>query len=209
MTSPTFIPRYIKLVTKNALDTECVKLWYNVVKSNAPSGVMSSVQSTDDTGSLRSASMVHRELDGNNEYVIPLTRDMSSKEVKVIVDAYNEECDEDAWDIETSLSDALDLTKTTIQFDDDKFDDLCKEWAKHSHNEWVKDRQNSGWTYGISVSSENKTHPLIRQWHDLPEKFQKVDSHLPQTMMDFLDSQGYSVVSKKDLSALMRMVGRK
>lgn len=209
MTSPTLIPRYIKLVTKHPLEAGCVKLWYSVVKGNAPSGVMSSIQSTDDTGSLRSASMVHREMDGNNEYVIPLTRDLSAKEVKSIVDVYNSECDQDEWDIETSSSDALDMVKTTMQFENDKFDELCKEWAKHSHNAWVKDRQDSGWSYGTSVSSENKTHPLIRPWHELPEKFQKVDNHLPQTMMDFLDTQGYAVVSKKELSALLGMIGRK
>lgn len=209
MTSPTFIPRYIKLVTKQPLEKDCVKLWYDIVKSHAPSGVMSSVQSTDDTGSLRSATLVHRELEGNNEYVIPLTRDLSSKEVKAIVDVYNDECDKDEWDIETSSSDAIDMAKVTMQFDEDKFENLCKEWAKHSHEMWVKERQDSGWSYGISISTENKTHPLIRPWHELPEKFQKVDNHLPQTMLDFLDDQGYSVVSKNELAALIRMIGRK
>ena len=207
MNRPCLILRYVKLTTAKPLDQEDVKAWFQAVKDNAPSGTISSVQTTDDKGSLRSAALVHRERDDAHDYLVPLTRDLKDAEVEPIIQSFSAATALEDWTVEVSSAEADLMTdKTALSVENDKFNDLCSAWAKRQHDAWMKDRSDAGWRFGPSVSAKNKTHPLMRPWHDLPEQFRKVDFEQPQSLLDLLNDQGYAVISKSELEAMMSLL---
>lgn len=207
MNRPCLILRYVKLTTEKPLDQEDVRAWFQAVKDNAPSGVVSSVQTTDDKGSLRSATLVHRERDGEHDYLVPLTRDLKDAEVEPIIQTFSSLTALEDWSVEVSSAEADLMTdKGALSVEDGKFNDLCAAWAKRQHDAWMKDRTESGWRFGPTVSAKNKTHPLLRPWHDLPEQFRKVDFEQPQNLLDLLNDQGYAVISKTELEAMLSLL---
>jgi len=59
--------------------------------------------------------------------------------------------------------------------------------AKHSdqHDAWMQDKIAAGWTYGVKKDADNKTHPCIVPYDELPE-FQKRKDALFQAIVDAL-----------------------
>lgn len=208
MNRPCLILRYVKLTTDNPLKQEDVKAWFRAVKEKAPNGVIASVQTTDNAGSLRNATLIHREREGDkHDYIVPLTRDLKDSEVEPIISLFSKNTDVEKWDVEVSSAEADHVTdKTAMAVSDEKFNELCSAWAKRQHEDWMKQRIEAGWRYGTAISNKNKTHPLLRPWHDLPEQFRKVDHTQPQNLLDLLNDQGYAVISKSELEGLLSLL---
>lgn len=53
------------------------------------------------------------------------------------------------------------------------------------HNAWMKDKLEAGWVYGSVKSTENKTHPCLVPFEELPE-FQKKKDKLFCAIVDAL-----------------------
>lgn len=207
MNRPTTIQRYIKLIVSDALSRDAMIHFFQCVKSLAPSGVLATVQTTDEHGALRSVTLVDREVNGKHEYIVPLSRDLSDKEVEPIVEAFVEQEPELDFDLEVSSSEANNLMGgKPISIKDDKYSELCTAWAKKQHDAWYQERTEAGWRYGPTMSIKNKTHPLLRQWHELPEQFRKIDFDQPQSLLDLLNDQGYAVIGKSELEGIMRLL---
>ncbi len=207
MSNPINISRYVKLIVDEPLDKDQMRQWFDCAKDQLPSGVTSTVQTTDDGGNLRSVSMVHREVGGHHEYLIPLSRDLVDREVEPMIDCFTAVVPELDYDIEVSSAQTNLLTEPkAIEVADNKYTDLCTSWAKKQHEDWLKDRQDSGWRYGPTMSIKNKTHPLVRPWHDLPDQFRKIDTSQPQSMLDLLNDQGYAVIGKSELEGILRLL---
>jgi len=207
MNRPTNILCYIKLKTDKPLEKDAMRGWFNAVKDCLPSGVLSSVQTTDDTGSLRSASMVHREVNGAHEYIVPLSRNLLDAEVEPVLDEMAAEHPDLDFDLEVSSAQADLLTQPdVVEIADNKYTDLCTAWAKKQHETWLHDREEAGWRYGPTMSMKNKTHPLLRPWHDLPDQFRKIDTTQPQALLDLLNDQGYAVIGKSELEGILRLL---
>jgi len=47
--------------------------------------------------------------------------------------------------------------------------------ADHSHNEWLKEKEESGWKYGPEKNAETKEHPCFVPYEDLPKEQQVKD----------------------------------
>jgi hypothetical protein len=207
MNRPANFSHYIKIKTTEPLDKATMKTWFDCAKEFLPGGVIASVQTTDDQGSLRSATMVHREVGGAHEYIIPLSRDLLDKEVQPVIDALASELPDLDFDLEVSSAQAGLLTEPeVIEVADNKYTDLCTAWARKQHETWLHDRTDAGWRYGPSMSVKNKTHPLLRPWHDLPDQFRKIDTSQPQALLDLLNDQGYAVIGKAELEGIMRLL---
>lgn len=196
------ISRYIQLVVKEALDKPGMAAWMRAVQDNAPSGVVASVQTTDDKGMLRSVCMVHQDLERKHAYRIPLTRDLAPDEVQKIVDAYAA-TDIENFDIETNVTSMDANARTQISITDEQNIAVCTAMAKSRHEHWMKDRLDAGWRFGTSFSIREKTHPLLRPWEQLPEKFRQPDMESPQAVLDMVQSQGYAIVAKDELERLI------
>ena len=139
--------------------------------------------------------------------MVPLSRDLKDSEVEPIIQMFSAEASVGDWDVEVSSAEADHLTdKTALSVTDEKFTELCSAWAKRQHDEWMKDRTEAGWRYGMTISNKNKTHPLLRPWHELPEQFRKVDHTQPQSLLDLLNDQGYAVISKAELEGILSLL---
>lgn len=207
MNTPTNISRYIMLKTDKPISKEVMHCWFKCAKAWLPNGVLSTVQTTDNSGSLRAVSMVHREVDGHNEYLIPLSRDLGDREVEPMLDSFIGKHPDLDFDIEVSSSQAALLGQNPgVKIEDNRFNDLCTGWAKKQHETWLKDRIDAGWRYGPNMSLKNKTHPLVRPWHELPDQFRQIDMTQPQSLLDLLNDQGYAVISRAELEGILRLL---
>lgn len=204
---PIQIARYVSLVVEEPLDTDNLKGWYRCATGKAPYGVVTTLPSIDDKGQPQNVKMVHRETDKGHYYMIPVTRDLTEKEVERIVSAYGDLVSEMDFDIEATVIDARPFAKQepSVTVDQQKYANVASSWAKKQHEEWLKKRTEDGWRYGQVISLANKTHPLLRPWDELPERYRHVDLDQPQKLLDLLGEHGYVVVSKEDLEAVMRL----
>jgi hypothetical protein len=191
----TTIPKYIALTTPDELSKSDMKHWYAFVRSSCSNLVMAA-QVKDDQGFPRNAVLVHAERNGRHCYKIPLTRDLAQKEVEKITKDFDL-----GRDFEITASAKVEkLFTDDVVVEQTAFEQLAEQWAKAEHEEWVRDRTKAGWRFGESISTKDKTHPLLRPWADLPQKHQNVDVNKPKLFFDFLKTQGYSVVSSQDLN---------
>jgi hypothetical protein len=208
MNEPTRMERYVSLVVSDALDKDQYQGWYRCVAKYAPYGVVSTFQSIDTDNEPRSVLMVHRETKDSHYYMVPITRDLTDKEASRIVDAWAEQCEHMDFDIEATVIPSSGMSKPSgeIEIDDEKYAELAVSWAKRKHEEWLRERTKDGWRYGLYVDLELKTHPLLRPWDELPERYRNVDLDQPQKLIDLMGEHGYTVVSKKDLESVQRML---
>lgn len=201
----TEIPLYIRLKTSSPLPKEEAIAWYRCVKELAPEGILTSVQTTNPQGEPDVIFMIHKETKGGvHYYEIPLTRDLTNEETKVIEEAYPE------GEIETSSEDIVSARQgpaDAIVMEEDIYNNFCETLAKHQHQRWYEERSLSGWSFGLSVNESSKQHPLMRPWEELPKQYRKVDYELPHLFMTMLAEQGYVVVSREDLTKWLNKKG--
>ena len=187
---------------KEELPQNDVSRWYRVCKTNLPSGTMATIQTTTDKGQPESVSLIHRELENENDYIVPVTRDLLPSEIQNVVDDAVKTLNDYDFDISTN-SRALKVASTpTIKVEHEKFFELCLAVAKQKHEAWVRERSNAGWRYGTTFNIASKTHPLLLPWDQLPDHYRKPDMETPQLVVSLLDNQGYAIVSKEELGKM-------
>lgn len=198
----TYTPTmFIRLECKK-LDIHDIKKWYRVVKELAPSGTVSSFQMPDDNNQLTNCLLVSRKHNSDMQYDIPLTRDLTGPEVEKIARKWDLLDNENDFKIISSgnFIPSDDKKKNTIDFDQDKYNQMCEDLAKQNHIKWYNERVEQGWRYGINYSTKEKTHPLLKPWEQLSTKEQNVDYNLPKYFMDKLNQYGYAIVDRADLN---------
>jgi len=200
--NPIQIHRYIQLSVKEPLDKSQIRTWLSSVKATAPSGILASIQTTDDKGALKSVSMVHRETSKRHMYLIPLTRDIGQNEVQKIVDDFAKKEPNLDFDIESNEIQIERDENNSISLNDEKHLAICKAMAKARHEKWMKERLRDGWRYGINFDKDEKTHPLLRPWEQLPDEFKEPDLDAPQAIFDLINNQGYTIIANDDLDRL-------
>lgn len=208
MNQPIQIPRYVALVVESPLDHDNVKGWFRCVSDKAPYGVLTTIPTVDDKGEPQTVKLVHRETDKGHYYMVPVTRDLTDYEVERIVDAYADRCEHMDFDVEATVINPqpFEVHEPSITVEQQRYADLAVSWAKRQHDDWVQSRIDDGWRYGTEMSIEHKTHPLLRPWDELPDRYRKVDTDQPQKLLDLLGEHGYAVVSKPDLEAVLRLI---
>lgn len=208
MTGPVGIDRYVSLVTEKEIPSEAMKEWFKCVTNKSPYGVVSTFQSIDNNNQPQTVRMVHRETKDAHYYMIPITRDLMEYEAQRIVDAWTEKWPDEDFDIEVTVVPTKPFQKDdeTITVEQQKYADLAVAWAKRQHEEWMDAKVKEGWRYSITMDADERTHPLLRPWEDLPDQYRKVDLTQPQKLVDLMSDQGYAVVSKADLEAVQRVL---
>lgn len=198
----TELEHSICLALKREAKPALVKGWFNTVKENAPSGVVTTV-----TVDAKPVSMIKRASDGSVQYCVPLTRSLNDVEVEKIIHAFCKKC-VDSFDFEVfSSSSPLEFDVSgKIEIDMDPMVTLCTVWAKRKHDQWMKEKIDAGWRYGPTVSFSNKTHPLLRQWSELPDQYKEVDETQPQELIKMLNEMGYVLIKKEELDKVMALL---
>lgn len=207
-TAPPEITFHISLVTPDAISETIVRDWHKIVRSRAPHGVPIFLSLVDDKGNPRSVSLVQRETNKGYFYMVPMSRDLTEKEAERIVEAFKDAHPDLDFDVEATVipTYTIDKSEPSITVDQHEYAEVARSFAKKQHDDWVKERTEQGWRYGPIVSLSEKTHPLLRPWDDIPEKYRSIDFDQPQKLLDLLGQHGYVVVSKEDLEAVMRLV---
>lgn len=199
------IERFIKLTVDKELDHDVAKKWFNCVKENAPSGVIKSINVVNDDGIPKAVSMVHRGIKKHN-YIIPLTRNLRDNEIESIVEAFSKIEPELDFSIETDETKISTEFETGISLDDAKHLALCHALEKQKHEDWVRERTDGGWRYGQEYDADEKVHPLILPWDQLPDRYKKPDMTWPQKLIHMLNDNGYAVVDKNELEKLKKII---
>jgi len=194
---PLSVERYIQLTTSDKLDRDGVETWYQCVKANAPSGVLAVVPTQDNEGKPASVQLVHRKRDKHHCYLVPVSRDLRFSEVEQIVHAFAEAMSKLDFEIETNETRLVAQEVGEIPLDAAKHVALCLALAKRQHEDWVRERTNDGWRYGTALNTKDKTHPLLRPWDQIPDRFKKPDLSLPQTLLSLLNTHGYVVMPRE------------
>lgn len=209
MSGPLEVSRYVSLVVEEELDRETVRAWFKCVMDRAPYGVVSVLTSQDNEGQPQTVSLVHRETKAGHYYMVPITRDLLEKEAERIVNAWMDDHSDVDFDVEVTCIPAKPFSKpepSSITVDQQKYADLATGFAKRQHEQWMDARVKEGWRFGQKMSEEDRTHPLLRPWEELPDRYRKVDMDQPQKLLDMLGEQGYVVVPKEDLEAIQKLL---
>ena len=104
-------------------------------------------------------------------YVIPLSRNLTEKEAEKIVMVWAQHFEGD-FVLEISTP----YTGIEIEVDDEieeTTDHYCNSDIKEFHQMWLTSLTESGWRYGVEYSKDNKTHPLMMPWEQIPRTFKE------------------------------------
>ena len=204
---PVNLDRFIKLITKNELDKKDIGAWYRCVVNHAPSGIIRSFSIVNKKGKPKSVALVHRVNDNDlHSYLVPLTRDLSEVETETIVKEFAEIRPNLDFDIETHATTLHAMQYGTISLDAAKHLALCTAMEKQKHQDWMRERTDAGWRYGTKFDADEKTHPLLLSWDQLPDRYRSPDMDWPQKLVDMLNDQGYAVIDKQELHRLVTML---
>ena len=200
---PLSIDRYINLVTDKKLRKPDIVRWFQCVTRHGPPGVLKPVSMQDGKQRPASVSLVHRVSDDRHNYLIPLTRDLTDSEVEAIAREFAEDKPKLDFDIETNATTLTANNCGGIELDSAKHLALCNLFAKQKHEDWVRERTDAGWRYGTKFDANEQTHPLLRPWDQLPDRYRQPDLTWPQKLVQLLNDQGYAVVPKDELARLL------
>ena len=160
----------ITLVVKTQLPKSEVEAWLDCVEEIGPPGVIAG------TTDMKDDKIVHEEVvehynynDDEWRYIIPLTRNVTQKEGKKIVDEWASYYDLD-FEI-TSSSNPV----SPIEFDqfdvvdvDEYYETEYQRTTKEAvHNNWVLEQIENGWRFGVTFNKESKMSPFIKAWNEL------------------------------------------
>ena len=190
--------RFIKLVTDKPLDKDHIKAWFNCVNEHAPSGVINSVSVQDDDSHRHVVRMVHQRTD-HHAYLIPLTRNLRDGEIDVIVRQFADRQPNLDFDVETNETRLRAKDDDVIPLDAVKHLTLCTALAKQKHETWMRERTDAGWRYGVKFDADEKTHPLLRPWDQVPDRYKVPDLDWPQQLVKMLNDHGYVILPRDEL----------
>jgi len=160
---------YILQRTPSALNAEQAQKWYYTVEMLGPDNVLAG---DDDTASL----MLGMQ-DTSYIYILPLVRHLTAEEAERIVEGYMRVTEHD-FEIETSNvyranADFGHPFEYDITLDEGARETIHLAMARQHHNRWIQEKQQAGWRFGLNLDLNEKTHPAMRPWDDLPESYQR------------------------------------
>lgn len=158
---------YISIETKDDLDDVALAAWYQSVISFGPPGVVSAEIVDGET--QKSLSFFRKIIDDCNHYVVVLSRDLNTDEAAQIAQAYNKV--QPRGDFVVSWSQLPERKEKLTKLSDNALRAIAFEAAKASHTAWLAEKTANGWRYGLKHNRIEKTSPLCRDWHNLPESY--------------------------------------
>jgi hypothetical protein len=202
------IPRYIKLISDDHITISDGRLWFKTVMANAPSGVLTSIDSLDLNGQPVTTRMVRRSYNDKTEFIIPLMRDMLPSELEKVADAWKRVSPPGNFSIAINPTQDQKLNQAVAELTlpQDEYQALCAQLAKVQHAGWIREKAADGWSYGTVLSLKNKTHPLMMSWDSLPEKYRDINTKNPENFLNFINSQGFAVVKQSELGSLLKIL---
>jgi hypothetical protein len=172
---------YIQQRTPQELSVDQIQRWFLTVDMLAPEGV---VASDDDSGAI-----VMGTQGQDNLYIISLVRHLTADEANRIVEGYMRITEHD-FEIESSNVYRADADlghpfAMDIQMAQEARSVLADAYKRQAHNEWIKEMMGKGYRYGLNMSVNEKTHPAMRPYDELPENYRKTPEKTDQQLLDY------------------------
>lgn len=172
---------YIVQKTSKPLTSDQALKWFLTVEMIGPENIMS--------GDDETTNMMLAVKGDQFYYVLPLSRHLTPEEAEKIVTGYMAVSTHD-FEIEASSVYDIDPGFGTdfeydISFDNEAKNLLLSNIMKHSHNQWIQDKMNDGWRFGLSMDVAAKTHPAMRPWDDLPDSYRRAHGVTDKKLMDY------------------------
>lgn len=70
---------------------------------------------------------------------------------------------------------------------------LVEQMAKNVHEVWAAGRIADGWKYGATRDDEQKTHPCLVPYEELPESEKEYDRNTAIGTLKFILAQGFCI----------------
>ncbi|MCM1449643.1 MAG: RyR domain-containing protein [Clostridiales bacterium] len=70
---------------------------------------------------------------------------------------------------------------------------LVEDMARNVHEVWARNRMDDGWTYGSERDDEQKTHPCLVPYEELPEEEKQYDRSTSQETLKFILKSGFKI----------------
>jgi hypothetical protein len=171
---------YILQRTPKPLTSDQAFKWYYTVELLGPEGIAAG---DDDTCSLLLSTH-----ENSYVYILPLVRHLTADEAERIVEGYMRVTDHD-FEIESSNvyrpnADFGHPFEYDIMMDNEARDVLLQDLARHMHNRWIQEKMQKGWRFGLNLDLNERTHPAMRPWDDLPERYRRMPSVTDKELMD-------------------------
>lgn len=172
---------FIQQRSTKSLNADEIQRWYLTVEMLAPEGT---IMGDDETNSF-----VLAVQDRDTIYRIPLVRHLTSDEAERIVEGYMRVTEHD-FQIETSnvyraLADFAHPFADDFRIEEEAKSTLKDTYARQAHNEWIKEMVDKGYRYGLGLSANEKTHPAMRPWDDLPESYRRMPEMTDKKLLDY------------------------
>ena len=172
---------YILQRTPSALTAEQVQKWYYTVEMLGPDNILAG---DDDTTSLMLGMQETEYL-----YILPLVRHLTAEEAERIVEGYMRVTEHD-FEVETSNVYRADADfghpfEYDINIDEGARQTIHDAMARQHHNRWIQEQQQKGWRFGLDLNLEQKTHPAMRPWDDLPESYRRRRTIEDRELLEF------------------------
>ena len=70
---------------------------------------------------------------------------------------------------------------------------LVEKMSENFHEVWAETRINQGWTYGEQRNDEQKTHPCLVPYEDLPEEEKEYDRNTSIGTLKLIMKLGFKI----------------
>ena len=77
-----------------------------------------------------------------------------------------------------------------------ELDSLIENLAKNNHEVWAQQRIKEGWTYGTKRNDDNKQHPDLVPYEQLPETEKDYDRNSARETIKLIISLGFDLQKK-------------
>lgn len=84
----------------------------------------------------------------------------------------------------------LDTTKVLLP---EGLEDLKEKLARHIHDIWANKRINEGWSFGLVHDGNEKKHPDLVKYDDLPESEKEYDRATAMEAIKAIIALGYKI----------------
>lgn len=160
----------ITLVVNKQLPANEVEAWLDCIEEIGPDGIIAGTTDMKNDEIVREEVVEHYNYNDDEwRYIIPLTRNVTQKEGKKIVDEWAEYFDSD-FEITSSSNPVspIEFAEFDVVDVDDYYETEYKKTTKEAvHNKWVMDQIDEGWRLGVTYNKESKISPFIKAWHEL------------------------------------------
>ena len=204
---------YLRLVTEKELPTRTIHKFYETISTYAPQNVLSIYETTSPEGNPAQSVLLHRIMeDKKHEYELPLVRNLTPNEIVEVVKQLEYALTENDFLFETSTFDeecCINEDHNDLYVEPEISEQIANKFAERAHTCWLNERIEKGWRHGPQRDDNQKTHPLMKPWSQLPEEHKSVDLNSPQLLLDLLEEYGYTIISHSELNELIEASTKK